>query len=56
MLDVGCGAGFLTKSLTRLGANVVGVDPNATSFKEATEHKQKLSEDLPNLDYFNCTL
>jgi 2-polyprenyl-6-hydroxyphenyl methylase/3-demethylubiquinone-9 3-methyltransferase len=32
VIDVGCGAGFLAESLTRLGANVVGLDPNQTSF------------------------
>jgi 2-polyprenyl-3-methyl-5-hydroxy-6-metoxy-1,4-benzoquinol methylase len=39
VLDVGCGAGFLSKSLARLGAEVIGLDPNSTSFKEATEHR-----------------
>jgi 2-polyprenyl-3-methyl-5-hydroxy-6-metoxy-1,4-benzoquinol methylase len=33
ILDVGCGAGFLSKSLARLGAEVIGLDPNATSFR-----------------------
>jgi 2-polyprenyl-3-methyl-5-hydroxy-6-metoxy-1,4-benzoquinol methylase len=32
VIDVGCGAGFLAESLARLGANVVGLDPNQTSF------------------------
>lgn len=41
ILDVGCGAGFLAKSLTRLGASVVGLDPNSTSFREAVQHKAK---------------
>lgn len=46
VLDVGCGAGFMAKSLTRLGANVVGLDPNATSYREAVEHKAKFGEEL----------
>ena len=32
VLDVGCGAGFLTSSLARLGANATGLDPNTTSY------------------------
>ena len=39
ILDVGCGAGFLSESMTRLGANVIGIDPNPTSFHEAVSHK-----------------
>lgn len=34
----------MAKSLARLGANVVGLDPNATSYKEAVEHKAKFGE------------
>ena len=56
ILDVGCGAGFLTKSLARLGANVVGLDPNSSSYGEATEHQAKLKTELPNLKYYNTTL
>jgi len=33
IMDVGCGAGFLTKSLARLGADVIGLDPNSSSFR-----------------------
>lgn len=56
VLDVGCGAGFLTKSLARLGADVVGLDPNSSSYREATEHQAKLQAELPNLKYYNTTL
>lgn len=31
-LDVGCGAGFLSESMARLGAEVTGLDPNPTSY------------------------
>jgi 2-polyprenyl-6-hydroxyphenyl methylase/3-demethylubiquinone-9 3-methyltransferase len=56
VLDVGCGAGFMAKSLARLGAAVVGLDPNATSFREAVEHKAKFGDELAGLKYVNCTL
>lgn len=32
ILDVGCGAGFLSESMTRLGANVTGLDPSINSY------------------------
>ena len=53
VLDVGCGAGILAKSLARLGATVVGLDPNKTSFREATLHKQKYQAELSSLKYYN---
>ena len=55
ILDVGCGAGFLSESMTRLGANVIGLDPNPTSFHEAIAHKEG-KESLNNLTYFNLSL
>lgn len=50
ILDVGCGAGFLSESMARLGGNVIGLDPNTTSFSEATSHKNSKS-DLKTLKY-----
>lgn len=44
VLDVGCGAGFLSESLARLGGNVIGLDPNQTSFNEASSHKSTKSD------------
>ena len=55
ILDVGCGAGFLAESMTRLGGTVTGLDPNPTSFAEATSH-QNYREDLQNLRYINKSL
>src|SRR6201988_5305118 len=34
-LDTGCGAGLLCEPLTRLGAQVIGVDPSATNISVA---------------------
>ena len=54
-LDVGCGAGFLCESMTRLGACVTGLDPNITSFNEAVSHKST-KQNLENLQYINMSI
>ena len=54
-LDVGCGAGFLSESMARLGASVTALDPNPTSFNEAVAH-QNLKRDLKSLQYINCSV
>lgn len=33
VLDVGCGAGILSESMARLGADVTALDPNTTSIQ-----------------------
>lgn len=43
VLDIGCGGGLLSEPLTRLGAEVTGIDAAEGSIKAATEHG-KLSE------------
>jgi 2-polyprenyl-6-hydroxyphenyl methylase/3-demethylubiquinone-9 3-methyltransferase len=43
ILDIGCGAGLLCEPLTRLGAQVVGVDPSATNIEVAKLHAAKSS-------------
>jgi 2-polyprenyl-6-hydroxyphenyl methylase/3-demethylubiquinone-9 3-methyltransferase len=40
VLDVGCGAGILSESMTRLGASVLAIDPNPTSIREALNHQK----------------
>lgn len=40
VLDIGCGAGLLAEPLSRLGAEVTGVDPAPTSIDIARRHAQ----------------
>jgi 2-polyprenyl-6-hydroxyphenyl methylase / 3-demethylubiquinone-9 3-methyltransferase len=37
-LDLGCGGGFLSEELARLGHRVVGVDPSSVSLETARRH------------------
>lgn len=41
VLDIGCGAGLLCEPLTRLGAQVIGVDPSARNIAAAKLHADK---------------
>jgi 2-polyprenyl-6-hydroxyphenyl methylase/3-demethylubiquinone-9 3-methyltransferase len=41
MLDIGCGAGLLCEPFTRLGAQVIGVDPSASNIAAARLHAEK---------------
>jgi 2-polyprenyl-6-hydroxyphenyl methylase/3-demethylubiquinone-9 3-methyltransferase len=41
ILDIGCGAGLLCEPLTRLGAQLIGVDPSASNIAAATLHADK---------------
>ena len=43
MLDVGCGNGHLTRLMTDLGANVIGIDPETRQLQRA-QHKTIKSE------------
>jgi SAM-dependent methyltransferase len=40
MLDIGCGAGVITRKLARLGASVLGVDPNPDYIRIAAERAE----------------
>jgi 2-polyprenyl-6-hydroxyphenyl methylase/3-demethylubiquinone-9 3-methyltransferase len=41
MLDIGCGAGLLCEPFTRLGAQLIGVDPSASNIAAARLHAEK---------------
>jgi len=53
MIDIGCGAGLLCEPFTRLGAQVIGIDPSATNIAAAKLHAEK-SQLL--IDYRNTTV
>ena len=42
LLDVGCGGGLVCEPLTRMGAHVVGIDPEPKSVQVARAHAQSL--------------
>ena len=50
ILDVGCGGGLLCEPLSRLGANVTGIDAAKTNIEVAKIHMKK--NDL-NINYLN---
>ncbi len=41
ILDIGCGAGLLCEPFTRLGAQVIGIDPSASNIAAARLHADK---------------
>jgi len=53
MLDIGCGAGLLCEPFTRLGADVIGIDPAAKNIAAAKLHAEK---GHLSIDYRNTTL
>ncbi|KAJ3659735.1 hypothetical protein Zmor_011409 [Zophobas morio] len=54
ILDVGCGVGIFAKPLSRLGADVTGLDCNSEMLKVADVHKQ--NEGIANLKYILSTI
>ena len=46
ILDVGCGGGLICEPLTRLGANVTGIDAVERSIKIAKNHSRSMSLDI----------
>ncbi len=45
-LDVGCGGGFLTEEIARLGFDTTGVDPSARSVRAAADHARESGLDI----------
>ncbi|MFO1034997.1 MAG: bifunctional 2-polyprenyl-6-hydroxyphenol methylase/3-demethylubiquinol 3-O-methyltransferase UbiG [Hyphomicrobiales bacterium] len=41
-LDIGCGGGLLSEPMSRLGAQVVGVDPSEKNIKTASVHAEEM--------------
>lgn len=41
ILDIGCGAGLMCEPLTRLGAEVIGIDPSETNIAVAKLHAER---------------
>ena len=52
LLDIGCGGGLLSEPMSRLGANVVGIDASKNNINVAKQHlkKSKLS-----IKYYNSS-
>jgi 2-polyprenyl-6-hydroxyphenyl methylase/3-demethylubiquinone-9 3-methyltransferase len=46
VLDIGCGAGLLAEPLSRMGAEVTGLDPAAASIAAARAHAEETGAEL----------
>ena len=53
ILDIGCGAGLLCEPLSRLGAQVIGVDPSPSNIAAAKLHADR---GHLSIDYRNTTI
>lgn len=53
ILDVGCGGGLLCEPLSRLGAEVVGIDPLEENIKVARDHADQMGL---NITYRACAI
>ena len=52
ILDIGCGGGLLSEPISRLGANVVGIDASERNIKIAHSHLKKSNL---NIKYFRTS-
>ena len=55
ILDVGCGGGLLSESLSRLGARVTGIDPSKENIAVARLHADR-DRITKTIDYKNTTI
>lgn len=46
VLDIGCGGGLISEPLTRLGANVTGIDPGQRNIDIAVQHAREQGLDI----------
>ena len=51
MADIGCGAGYLSESMARLGARVTGVDMSEGQIEAANKHKSDQKDINRNIEY-----
>ena len=51
ILDVGCGGGLLTEPLSRLGANVIGIDASKNNIEVAKRHLKKGNLKIPHMGW-----
>tara|TARA_Y100000992_G_scaffold284959_1_gene235537 strand:- start:1014 stop:1736 length:723 start_codon:yes stop_codon:yes gene_type:complete len=52
LLDIGCGGGLMSEPMSRLGADVTGIDASLKNIKIAESHKKK---DGLNIRYLNTS-
>ena len=52
ILDIGCGGGLISEPMTRLGANVTGVDASSKNINVAKAHAEKSNL---NINYLNSS-
>ena len=52
ILDIGCGGGLLSEPMSRLGANVTGIDASKSNINIAKHH---LKKSKLNINYLNCS-
>jgi len=53
ILDIGCGGGLVSESMSKLGASVVGLDPSFKNIQIAKSHAEQSNLDI---EYVNATI
>ena len=51
ILDIGCGGGLLCEPLSRLGANITGIDASINNINVAKMHAKEMKLDI---NYIHC--